>query len=159
MRRTLRGPFYAIFPFRTRIASTLFVACTCRHKQHTAEEKNTDFQFAYHRFASLTANIQDNMLDNWPHLLLFMTGFIAWVLSATPVLTHMVFLAEKDFRWPLITWFIGITAAIFLMKFSLLALTSWPEPSSWASRFFYPVWLFSSPLVPYLNEVRKSGKR
>jgi hypothetical protein len=156
---TLRGPFYAVFPFRTCVASTLFVARACGHEHRTAEEKNSDFQFAYHRFASLTANIQDNMLDNWPHMLLFVTGFTAWALSATPVLTHMVFLAEKDFRWPLITWFIGITAAIFLMKLSLFTLTSWPEPGSWASRFFYPVWLFASPLVPYLNEVRKSRKQ
>jgi hypothetical protein len=99
------------------------------------------------------------MLDNWPHLLLFVTGFTGWALSATPVLSYMVFLAEKDFRWQLITWFLTITCAIFLMKFSLFSLTSWPIPGSWASRFFYPVWLFSSPLVPYLNEVRKSSKQ
>jgi hypothetical protein len=68
----------------------------------------------------------------------------------------MVFLAEKSFRWPLIGWFTGITISIFLVKLSLFSLTGWPAPGTWSSRFFYPLWLFASPLVPYLREIIRS---
>jgi hypothetical protein len=94
------------------------------------------------------------MADNWPHIILLTLGLIGWIWSATPLLAHMVFLAEKDFRWPLIGWFIAITASIFIMKFSLFGLLNWPTPGSWGSRIFYPIWLFASPMVPYLREIR-----
>jgi hypothetical protein len=96
------------------------------------------------------------MSDNWPHITLLIIGIVGWIWAATPLLAHMVFLAEKDFRWPLIGWFAGITACIFLLKFSLFSLSGWPAPGSWSSRFFYPLWLFASPLVPYLRELRRS---
>ena len=83
------------------------------------------------------------MADSWTHIILMLIGLAGWVLTATPLLAHMVFLAEKDFRWPLLGWFTVITICIFLLKFSLFS-------------FFYPLWLFASPLVPYLREIRRS---
>jgi uncharacterized membrane protein len=68
----------------------------------------------------------------------------------------MVFLAEKDFRWPLLGWVAAITLSIFVMKLSLYSLFDWPPPGSWSSRFFYPLCLFASPMVPYVRELRKS---
>ncbi len=96
------------------------------------------------------------MADSWTHVILMIIGLAGWILTATPLLAHMVFLAEKDFRWPLLGWFTAITISIFLMKFSLLSLGGWPAPGSWSSRFFYPLWLFASPLVPYLREILRS---
>jgi hypothetical protein len=96
------------------------------------------------------------MSDNWPHITLLIIGIVGWIWAATPLLAYMVFLAEKDFRWPLIGWFAGITTCIFLLKFSLFRLSEWPAPGSWSSRFFYPLWLFASPLVPYLREILRS---
>jgi hypothetical protein len=89
-------------------------------------------------------------------MLLLIVGFFGWIRSSAPLLAQMVFLAEKDFRWPLLSWFAAITLSIFLMKFSFYSLFDWPLPGSWSSRFFYPLWLFASPIVPYVRELRKS---
>jgi hypothetical protein len=94
------------------------------------------------------------MSDSWTHIILLIVALFGWFRLATPLLAHMVFLSEGDFRWPLLGWFTGMTLCIFLIKFSLFSLVGWPAPGTWSSRFFYPVWLFASPLVPFLRELR-----
>jgi len=94
------------------------------------------------------------MSDSWTHIILLIIALLGWIRMATPLLAHMVFLSEGDFRGQLIGWFAGMTLCIFLIKFSLFSLAGWPSPGTWSSRFFYPVWLFASPLVPYLRELR-----
>lgn len=96
------------------------------------------------------------MTDNLPHIFLLLASLSGWVYSATPLLNYMVFAAEKDFRWPLAGWFLCITICIFSARYSLFSLLAWPPPSTWASRLFYPFFLFSAYTIPFIKEIIRS---
>jgi hypothetical protein len=99
------------------------------------------------------------MHDNWPHIVLLLIGAFGWWYTASPVLRYMIFLSERDFRYPLLGWFASITASIFILKFSLFTLIGWPAPGTWGSRLFFPILLFASPLVPFLSEVIRDKRK
>jgi hypothetical protein len=92
------------------------------------------------------------MPDTVLYSLLLTAASAGWVLSASPFLKYLIYAAEKDYRWPLAGWFTLLTCSLFIMKFSLYALTGWPQPESSASRLFYPVGLFASYIIPFILE-------
>ncbi|MFM9004740.1 MAG: hypothetical protein ACKOSR_04460, partial [Flavobacteriales bacterium] len=73
--------------------------------------------------------------------MLLLIGAFGWWFTASPLLRYMVHLSERDFRYPLVGWFAGITVSIFILKFSLFALCGWPAPGTWSSRLFFPTLL------------------
>ena len=104
----------------------------------------------------ILAKISVTMTDQIAQIFLLLAGFSAWAISASPLLKYMIYAAEKDYRWPLAGWFLLITIAIFVMKFSLSSLIAWPTPGTWSSRLFYPVLLFAAYGVPFALEILRT---
>ncbi len=97
------------------------------------------------------------MTENIGQIIILVVAIALWAYSAFPTLKNIVYAAEGDYRWGLAGWFAALTVSIFLIKFSLFAITGWPAPSTWASRLFFPGGLALAYLLPFAKEYLAQG--
>jgi|694.fasta_scaffold31659_3 hypothetical protein len=97
------------------------------------------------------------MTENIVQFIILVSAIVLWAYSAFPTLKYIVYASEGSYRWPLAGWFALLTASIFLLKFSLFAITGWPGPGTWASRLFFPGGLALAYLLPFAKEYLVHG--
>jgi hypothetical protein len=116
-----------------------------RKKQRPAEKDFITTTFT-------PAKINQYMSVHLGQIIILLMALGLWAYSAFPTLKYIVYAAEGDYRWGLAGWFLLLTASIFVVKFSLYSIIEWPEPSTWASRFFFPLGLLLAYLLPFMRE-------
>jgi len=92
------------------------------------------------------------MENNLVQYFLLFLAIAGWIYCSFPMLRYMVDLADGNFRWQLVLWFLLMLLAIFIMKFSVYSITGWPQPGTWASRLFLGVFLAGACGIPFLRE-------